>query len=50
MLARFDMEYASTRRATFAWSQGLAFGYYKENSITVNLCERRQNNPWLLPI
>jgi hypothetical protein len=50
MLARFDMEYASTRRATFAWSQGFAYGYYKDNSININLCERRQNNPWLLPI
>jgi nucleotide-binding universal stress UspA family protein len=50
MLARFDMDYASTRRATLAWSQGFAYGYYKDNSININLCERRQNNPWLLPM
>jgi hypothetical protein len=50
MLARFDMEYASTRRATLAWSQGFAYGHYCENSLTVNLCERKNGQPWLLPI
>ena len=50
MLARFDMEYASTRRATLAWSQGFAYGHYTDNSITVNLCERKNCHPWLLPI
>jgi hypothetical protein len=50
MLARFDMEYASTRRATLAWSQGFAYGFYNDKTITVNLCERKHNHPWLLPI
>jgi len=50
MLARFDMEYASTRRATLAWSQGFAYGHYCDTSLTVNLCERKSGQPWLLPI
>ena len=51
MLANFDMAYAATRRATLAWSQGFAYGHYKpDKSTTVNLCERRKGNPWLLPI
>lgn len=50
MLARFDMDYAATRRQTLAWSQGFAWGYYSEKSMTVNLCERIKDTPWLLPI
>lgn len=51
MLANFDMAYAATRRATLAWSQGFAYGFYKpDKTTTVNLCERRKGNPWLLPI
>lgn len=51
MLANFDMAYAATRRATLAWSQGFAYGHYKpDKTTTVNLCERRKGNPWLLPI
>ena len=49
MLARFDMEYASTRRATLAWSQGFAYGHYKDNCMTINLCERKKEMPWILP-
>jgi hypothetical protein len=49
MLARFDMAYAATRRATLAWSQGFGYGYYKDNKMTVNLCERINGNPWILP-
>lgn len=37
-LARIDdMDYAKTRRATAAWSQGLAYGEYTEDECTVNL-------------
>ena len=50
MLANFDMSYAATRRATLAWSQGFAYGHYCDRSTTVNLCERKRNNPWLLPL
>jgi len=50
MLARFDMEYASTRRATLAWSQGFAFGYYNDKICSVHLVERRPEMPWLLPL
>jgi len=50
MLARFDMAYASTRRATLAWSQGFGFGYYKERSCVTYLCERKKEQPWLLPM
>ena len=50
MLANFDMEYAANRRATLAWSQGFAYGHYCDRSTTVNLCERKRNNPWLLPL
>ena len=50
MLANFDMEYAANRRATLAWSQGFAWGYYCDTSLTVNLCERKKSQPWLLPI
>jgi hypothetical protein len=51
MLANFDMSYAATRRATLAWSQGFAYGHYKpDKTTTVNLCERKRNNPWLLPL
>jgi predicted phosphodiesterase len=49
MLASFSMEYAATRRATLAWSQGFAYGYYTDKSMTVNLCERLKENPWILP-
>jgi len=50
MLARFDMEYAMTRRATLAWSQGFAFGHYTDHQMTINLCERTKENPWILPL
>lgn len=50
MLARFDMDYAQGRRATLAWSQGFAYGHYKDDKITVNICERKINNPWILPL
>jgi hypothetical protein len=50
MLANFDMPYANHRRATLAWSQGFAYGHYCDTSLTVNLCERKKGNPWLLPI
>jgi len=50
MLANFDMPYANQRRATLAWSQGWAYGYYCDTSLTVNLCERKNGQPWLLPI
>lgn len=50
MLARFDMEYAMTRRATLAWSQGFAFGHYSDHQMTINLCERTKENPWVLPL
>ena len=49
-LARLGMEYASTRRATFAWSQGFAYGYYNDRACSVNLVERRPDMPWLLPL
>jgi hypothetical protein len=50
MLARFDMEYAMTRRATLAWSQGFAYGHYTDHHMTINLCERTKENPWVLPL
>lgn len=50
MLMRFDPDYAATRRATLAWSQGFAFGYYSDNQTTVNIVERTFGQPWMLPI
>jgi len=50
MLMKFDASYAKTRRATLAWSQGFGYGYYTDTQITVNLCERKPNNPWMLPL
>lgn len=49
-LARLGMEYASTRRATFGWSQGFAYGFYNDRACSVNLVERRPDMPWLLPL
>ena len=50
MLMKFDASYAKTRRATLAWSQGFGYGFYTDTQITVNLCERKPNNPWMLPL
>jgi predicted phosphodiesterase len=50
MLARFDMEYAATRRATLGWSQGFGWGEYNDQFCTVNVCERTFGQPWRLPI
>ena len=50
MLADFGMEYASATRSNLAWSQGFAYGYYSDKTTTVNLCERKHNHPWLLPM
>jgi hypothetical protein len=50
MLARFDMEYAMTRRATLGWSQGFAWGEYNDKQCSVNLCERTYGTQWQLPI
>lgn len=49
-LMRLDADYAKTRRATLAWSQGFGYGYYTDTQLTVNLCERKPNNPWMLPL
>jgi hypothetical protein len=49
-LMKLDADYAKTRRATLAWSQGFGYGYYTDNQLTVNLCERKPNNPWILPL
>jgi predicted phosphodiesterase len=50
MLADFDMQYASTRRATLAWSQGFAYGYYNAKQCVTYLCQRKKNHEWLLPL
>lgn len=50
MLASFDMEYAQTRRATFGWRQGFAFGEYCDDYCTVNIVSREYGQPWRLPI
>jgi len=50
MLASFDMEYASTRRATLSWKQGFAFGEFADNYCTVNICSRAYGEPWRLPL
>ena len=49
-LARLDMGYAATRRATFAWSQGFAYGFYNDRACSIHLIERRPDAPWLLPL
>jgi len=48
-ICNLDMEYSSSRRASLAHSAGFAWGYYTDNSTSVNLCERQKNQPWLLP-
>jgi hypothetical protein len=48
-ICNLDMEYSSSRRASLAHSNGFAWGYFTDNSTTVNLCERQKNQPWLLP-
>lgn len=50
MLMKFDPDYAATRRATLAWSQGFAYGFYTDNQSTVNIVERTYGQPWMLPI
>lgn len=50
MMMRFEPDYAMQRRATLAWSQGFAFGYYTDNQTTVNIVERTFGQPWMLPI
>jgi len=50
MLADFDMPYASARRATLAWSQGIAYGYYNAKTCVTYLCQRKRKHEWLLPI
>ncbi len=50
MLMRFNADYAKTKRQTLSWSQGFGYGYYSDTHITVNLCERKRNTPWMLPI
>jgi len=50
MLARFDMDYAATRRATLAWKQGFAYGHYNDKHCTVNIVSRACGQPWMLPI
>jgi hypothetical protein len=50
MLMRFDADYAKTKRQTLSWSQGFGYGYYSDTQITVNLCERKRNTPWMLPM
>jgi hypothetical protein len=50
MLMRFDADYAKSKRQTLSWSQGFSYGYYSDTQITVNLCERKRNTPWMLPM
>jgi hypothetical protein len=50
MLMQFDPDYAATRRATLAWSQGFAYGFYTDNQTTVNIVERTYGQPWMLPL
>lgn len=50
MLMKFDPDYAATRRATLAWSQGFAYGFYCDNQTTVNIVERTYGQPWMLPL
>lgn len=45
---RGALEYAKTRRATLAWSQGFVWGYVSENSSQLYLCQK-QSSEWKLP-
>lgn len=48
---RGALEYANTRRATFAWSQGMTWGVYNENKLIPWLHEQPHDIPdWVLPI
>jgi len=48
---RGAMDYANTRRATFAWSQGMAFGYYNDKTLVPWLHEQPHDlKKWVLPI
>jgi len=50
MLMMFNPDYAKTNAASLSWSQGFGFGYYSDTQLTVNLCERKYGNPWMLPL
>ncbi len=47
-----NMDYAKSRRATLAWSQGFAYGYYTDSKTVAWLCERSQNETkeWKCPL
>lgn len=46
-----NMDYASNRRSTLAWSQGMAFGYYTDNQTVVWLHEQPKGlDEWKLPV
>lgn len=48
---RGALEYAKCRRATLAWSQGLIFGEYSENSAQLYLHEQpKGSDVWRLPV
>lgn len=48
---RGAMDYANTRRATFAWSQGMAFGYYNDEQLIPWVHEQPQGqDEWILPV
>jgi predicted phosphodiesterase len=48
---RSSMEYAKTRRATLAWTQGFLWGEYCEdlNQSSIHITSREPNQPWRLP-
>jgi hypothetical protein len=48
---RGAMEYANNRRSTFAWSQGMVFGYYNDDILIPWLHEQPHNQEkWILPL
>ena len=48
---RGAMDYANTRRATFAWSQGLVFGYYTDQILVPWVHEQPHDmSTWVLPV
>lgn len=45
------MDYANTRRATFAWSQGMVFGYYTDEKLIPWVHEQpHDQDEWILPL
>jgi hypothetical protein len=48
---RGAMDYANTRRATFAWSQGMVFGYYTDDKLIPWVHEQPHGqDEWILPV